>query len=170
MLSSDQVVHDLYRTPTVREAVVARLGPEVLGPDGEVDRAAVGARVFGDAELIAWLEGLLHPLVGEELARWRAAAEASDPPPRLLVHEVPLLFEAGLEERYDRTLVVTAPDDVRRGRVEARGGLTRLAERESRLLGQDEKRRRANDELVNDGDLPDLDQAVRAYVDRHAAP
>ena len=169
-MGSEMCIRDRYRTPAVRDAVVARLGPGVLDADGEVDRAAVGARVFGDAALVAWLEGLLHPLVGEELARWRAAAEASDPPPRLLVHEVPLLFEAGLEERYDRTLVVTTPDDVRRARVQARGGLTRLAERESRLLGQDEKRRRANDELVNDGDLPDLDQAVRAYVDRHAAP
>src|SRR5215207_7028077 len=56
VLSSDGVVHDLYRTPAVRDAVVARLGPGVLGADGEVDRSAVGARVFGDAELIAWLE------------------------------------------------------------------------------------------------------------------
>jgi dephospho-CoA kinase len=169
VLSSDAVVHELYRTPEVRDAVVARLGADVLGPAGEIDRSRVAARVFGDSALVAWLEGLLHPRVAAALGHWRDGAHDHVPAPLLLVHEVPLLFEAGLESRYDRTLVVTAPDGVRHARLAARGGLPALAERESRLLPQEEKRLRANDEIVNDGDLDALDRAVAAYVDRHAA-
>ena len=75
-LSSDAVVHELYRTAPVRDAVVARLGAGVLGADGEVDRAALGAVAFADPEVLRFLEGLLHPLVADELERWRAAQAA----------------------------------------------------------------------------------------------
>jgi len=168
VLGSDAVVHGLYRTAPVRDAVVARLGAVLLGEDGEVDRSRVAARVFGDPALLRWLEALLHPLVDDAVAAWRVRADAAVPRPRLLVHEVPLLFEAGLEQRYDRTLVITAPDGVRRERLAARGGLAAVQERESRGLPQEERRRRANDEIVNDGDLAALDRAVAAYVERHA--
>jgi len=112
---------------------------------------------------------LLHPLVGRELERWREAAAAADPPPRLLVHEVPLLFEADLEGRYDRTLVVTTSPQLRQARLARRGGLEAIAAREARLLPEAEKLRRADDVLHNDGDLEALDRAVQAYVQRHAS-
>jgi dephospho-CoA kinase len=119
---------------------------------------------------VRWLEGLLHPRVAEAVDAWRQQAATADPPPRLLVHEAPLLFEAGVEDRYDRTVVITVPERLRRARLEARGRLEAVEQRESRLLSQEERRRRANDEIVNDGDLDALDRAVAAYVDRHAAP
>ena len=70
-LSSDEVVHRLFREQDVKRAVVERLGPGVLGEGGEVDRARVAAIVFAAPAALAWLESLLHPLVVQEHERWR---------------------------------------------------------------------------------------------------
>ena len=80
-LSTDAVVHDLYATDEVRDAVVARWGADVA-PDGVVDRPAVARHAFADPAERAWLEGLLWPLVGARVAAFREAALAADPPPR----------------------------------------------------------------------------------------
>jgi len=77
------------------------------------------------------------------------------------VHEVPLLFEAGLEDRYDRVVLVTAPDDVRRARDPER-----WSQRAARQLGEDEKRGRADDVYDNTGSLEELDAWVAALVER----
>jgi dephospho-CoA kinase len=169
VLDSDAIVHALYATEHVRDAVVAQLGVDVLDDDGDVDRAAVARLVFADDDLRRWLEGLIHPLVAEAVVEWVAARCAEEPPARALVHEVPLLFEAAVDDRYDRTLVITAAAEVRHRRIAARGGLEGLAEREARLLPEAEKLARADDVIVNDGDLVDLDREVAAYLDRIAS-
>ncbi|MEQ9093231.1 MAG: dephospho-CoA kinase, partial [Miltoncostaeaceae bacterium] len=120
VLSSDDVVHGLYADPAVTRAVVERFGPEVLGEDGAVDRAVLGPRVFGDRRAVAFLEGLLHPRIAGARLGWIAARRAESPPPSLMVCEVPLLFEVGLAGDFDAVVVVTAPEWVRRARVEAR--------------------------------------------------
>ena len=64
MISSDEIVHRLLReNDEVKAALIDRLGKGILGDDGEIDRSKVGTIVFGDREALAWLEGLLHPLV-----------------------------------------------------------------------------------------------------------
>jgi dephospho-CoA kinase len=168
VLDADAVVHDLYRTARVRDAVVARLGPGVLGRDGVIDRAAVARRIFADDELRAWLESFIHPLVHDEAVAWREAALAADPPPRALVEEVQLLFEGDRAEGYDRTLVLTAEPEIRERRLVARGRLEGIAAREARLLPEAAKVARADDVIVNDGDVAALDRAVVAYLDRVA--
>jgi dephospho-CoA kinase len=165
VLDSDAVVHELYATDEVRAAVVARYGPGVLGPDGAVDRRALARRIFADAREREFVERLIHPLVVRRAEDWRALQAARVPPPRALVQEVALLFEAGAADRYDRTLLVTAPAAARAQRLAARGGLEAAAAREARLLPEAEKRRLADDVLVNDGDLDALDRAVAAYLD-----
>ncbi len=112
------VVHELYGSDEVRDAVTERWGPEVA-PDGTVDRAAVAQRAFAAPDERAWLEGLLWPLVGARVAQWRAAVGEVDPPPRAAVVETPLLFEAGLEGGYDATIAVVADEDVRAERAAA---------------------------------------------------
>jgi dephospho-CoA kinase len=162
-LSSDQVVHDLYGDPAVRAAVAERFGPEVLAPGGGVDRAALGGRAFAEEGGLAFLEGLLHPRIERRRAAWIAEQSARRPAPPLLVCEVPLLFEAGLEGRFDAALLVTAPDEVRRRRVEARG--QDFEARSARQLPEDEKAARADRVLVNDAGL----DALRGWVaDRFA--
>jgi dephospho-CoA kinase len=156
VLSSDAVVHELYRRPAIRDAVVERVGPEVLGADGEVNRAALGAVAFGDPELLAFLERLLHPLVALESERFRREAERTGA--RVAVQEIPLLFERGGADRFDRTVLITAPDEVRRARD------PRAATRQAHQLPEHEKRALADEVFVNDGSLEALDAWVADLV------
>jgi dephospho-CoA kinase len=165
VLDSDAVVHELYATDEVRAAVVERYGSELLGPDGAVDRRALARRIFADPAERQFVEALIHPLVAKRAEEWRAREAGRVPAPRALVQEVALLFEAGAADRYDRTLLVTAPAAARARRLAARGGLEAAAAREARLLPEAEKRRLADDVLANDGDLEALDRAVAAYLD-----
>jgi dephospho-CoA kinase len=158
-LSSDAVVHDLLRRGPVRDAVVDLLGETVLDQEGTVDRGRVAARVFGDPEALRALERLLHPLVGEEVERWRANAEADGI--GVCVQEVPLLFESALEDRYDRIVLVTASDEVRRARDPAR-----FDGRRAHQLDEDAKRAGADDVYVNDGTPAELEAWVAQLVDR----
>ena len=95
-------------------ALVERWGDDVLS-GGEVDRKRIGEIVFADRDELAWLESLLHPRVVAEQARWRSEQTAP-----LVVVEIPLLYETGGEERFDAVVVITAPEETRRGRD--RGG------------------------------------------------
>jgi dephospho-CoA kinase len=160
VLSSDAVVHELYRRPAIRDAVVERVGPDVLDADGEVDRAALGAVAFGDPELLAFLERLLHPLVALESERFRREAEEAGA--RVAVQEIPLLFERGGADRYDRTVLITAPDEVRRARD------PRAVTRQAHQMPEDEKRALADEVFVNDGSLEALDAWVADLVRRLA--
>jgi dephospho-CoA kinase len=151
-VSSDEIVHHLLASDDdVREALVQRLGEEILGDDGRPDRARIARRVFGDREQLAWLEGLLHPLVSREYLIWREQLAELDEPPPVCVTEVPLLFEVGAEGRFDKVVVVTAPTALREQR-------RRVArdDRDSRLLPDREKVRRADFHYVNTGTFEDL--------------
>ena len=159
-------MHDLYGDPDVLRAVVERFGPGVLAAGGEVDRTALGARAFAQEGGIAYLEGLLHPRIEGRRRAWAAEQAARRPPPPLLVCEVPLLFEAGAEGGFDAALLVTAPTDVRRRRVEARG--QDFDERSARQLPEDEKAARADRVLVNDAGLDDLRAWVAARFAEYA--
>jgi dephospho-CoA kinase len=163
-LSTDTVVHGLYETEPVRARVVERFGPDVA-PDGLVDRAALAARAFATDEDRDWLEQLLWPRVGEAVAEWRERQKHSEPPPRALVVETPLLFEAGLDRRHDATIAVIADDRIRSARAEARGHRA-LAERTARQLTQEEKAQRATFAVVNDGTEAELEEKLSAVLDR----
>jgi dephospho-CoA kinase len=164
VLSSDQIVHDLLQTGEVRDLLVARWGDAVL-PDGEIDRAAVAQIVFNKPEELRWLEQMVFPLVGAEIAAWRAELTSMEPSLRAAVVEVPLLFEAGIEEAFDTTIAVVADEQVRAERAGGRGHEA-VDERAERQLPQEEKARRADHVIRNDGSLADLDQAVRELLDR----
>jgi dephospho-CoA kinase len=154
-LSTDAVVHELYGTDAVRDAVVERWGDDVA-PGGVVVRSAVARHAFATPEDRKWLEQLLWPKVGERVAAFREEALAADPPPRAAVVETPLLFEAGLEGLYDATIAVVADEAVRRERAGARGHEA-VDERTSRQLPQEEKARRATFAVPNDGTVEDLE-------------
>ena len=158
------MVHKLYAGPEVRDAVVARWGPDVA-PGGVVDRAAVARRAFAAPAERAWLEGLLWPLVGARVAAWRTEESARQPPPRALVVETPLLFEAGLERLYDATLAIVADETVRTERAGARGHAA-VSERTARQLSQEEKATRADHVVRNDRDLAALEQELAAVLEK----
>lgn len=164
VLSSDQIVHDLLQTDEVRDLLVARWGEAVLR-EGEIDRAAVAQIVFNKPDELRWLERTLFPLVGAEIAGWRADLESLDPTEVTAVVEVPLLFEAGIEKVFDATIAVVADEQVRATRAGARDHQA-VDERAARQLTQDEKATRADHVIHNDGSLEDLERAVGEVLDR----
>jgi dephospho-CoA kinase len=155
VFSTDLAAHRALDLPEVRDALLERWGEGVV-VDGELDRNRIAGIVFKDAAELEWLEGLLHPKVRDEVARWRAEL---DPSVELAVIEVPLLFESGLEETFDATVSIVAEDETRSARMDERGHEGNEG-RESRQLGQDEKARRSTYVISNDGSLDDLAVAI----------
>jgi dephospho-CoA kinase len=162
VISSDAVVHELYEGSQLRDAVVARFGAEVA-PGGVVDRAAVARRAFATPEDRAWLEGLVWPLVGARVAAWLEQARAMRPSPPAAVVEVPLLFEAGLDQLYDATIAVVSDESLRRQRAATRGHAS-VDERAVRQLPQEEKAQRATFVVRNDGSIEDLERELSAVL------
>jgi dephospho-CoA kinase len=161
-LSTDDVVHELLTSGEIRDQLVDRFGDDVA-PGGEIDRSAVGEVVFGDPEKREWLEGLLWPRVGQRVWDWREEVDAREPAPPAAVVEVPLLFEAGMEDAFDTTLAVVAEESVREERAGGRGH-TGVASRTSRQLSQDEKAARADVVVRNDGSLDDLERDLSSFL------
>ena len=160
-VSADEVVHYLLAEDDETIArVVERFGEGVRGENG-IDRKALGRVVFGDAEALSDLENLLHPRVRDETDR-RAAGSGAD----LFVAEIPLLFEGGGEERFDLTVAVTSPEERRRAWAEERGMEEEQRHAiEDRQFSQEEKARRADVVVENDGDLDRLREQARALRD-----
>lgn len=158
-ISTDRVVHDLLAGNEMRELLVERWGREVA-PAGEVDRGRVGEVVFERPEELEWLERNLHPRVGERLAAWREGLPAGT---EVAAVEVPLLFETGMEELFDATIAIVAPDEERERRMQARGSGA-AAERSGRQLSQDEKAARATYVVVNDGTPAELESRLASLL------
>jgi dephospho-CoA kinase len=154
-LSTDAVVHELYASDEVRDAVVERWGPEVA-PDGVADRSAIATKAFASPDERQWLEELLWPRVGQRVSEWRDEVSSRAEKPLAAVVETPLLFEAGLEGLYDATVAVVAPEGIRAARAAERGHEA-VDERAARQLPQDEKARRATYAVENSGSVEDLE-------------
>ena len=144
LFDADAVVHQLIGKGGKAVAAVEALFPGVRDATGAIDRRLVGQRVFGDKAALRRLEAILHPLVRQAETRFVRQARARGD--RLVVLDIPLLYETGAPERCDYVLVVSAPARVQRERVMRRPGMT-----ESRFAGilraqmpDREKRRRAD--------------------------
>jgi dephospho-CoA kinase len=158
-LSTDRVAHDLLDDEEVRAALVERWGDEVA-PDGSVDRDRVGEIVFRNRDELNWLESVTHPRVGAHVLEWR---QGLGPEVELAVVEVPLLFEAAMEDAFDATVAVVADDPIRDARLRERGHAG-LEGREERQLDQAEKSRRADHVIRNDGSLDELESKVKELI------
>jgi dephospho-CoA kinase len=163
-LSTDRVAHDLLEDDEVRTALVDRWGAEVA-PDGKVDRERVSEIVFNDRDELAWLESVTHPRVGAHVLEWR---QGLDPEVPVAVVEVPLLFEAAMEDAFDATVAVVADDELRDARLRERGQ-GGLGGREGRQLDQAEKERRADHVIRNDASLEALESEVRKVIEELTA-
>jgi dephospho-CoA kinase len=138
-------------TPGLAE-VVAEFGTEVLGPDGALDRAALGAVVFADPARRAALEAIIHPRVRARAAEIEAVAPAG----ALVVHDIPLLVETGQAGDFDAVLVVDVPEDVQVERAVRERGWT-PEEARARIAAQAtrEQRRAAATHLIDNSGTPD---------------
>jgi dephospho-CoA kinase len=159
VLDLDAIGHEclLPGTPT-HDDVVATFGEAILRADGSVDRRALGTIVFSDGDARQRLEAILHPAIRElEEQRIEGIAEAGS---GIVVTEAALLYETGAWERYDRMIVVVAPDDERRARLHAQGlPGDEIARRMASQLSQRDKAKRA-DYVVDNGGTPEKTRAA----------
>ncbi len=162
-VSADSLVHDLLSgDPETIRSIAGRFGEGVRAEEGSIDRKALAGTVFGDPEALKDLEDILHPLVREETDR-RVAASGAE----VFVAEIPLLFEGERSGRFDLTVAVTAPEVRRRAWAAKRGmGEDQRRAIEARQLPQEEKARRADVVVENDGDLDKLRAQARGLFER----
>lgn len=148
--------------PAWREIVNA-FGKTVLNPDRTLNRPALGAKVFGHPAKLRQLEQIIHPRVAREQIRLTKQAARKDPK-AIVIYDVPLLFEAGIDTRMDTTIVVNADRETQIARLKKRNGLSR-AEALRRIKSQmplTNKCRRADYVLDGTLSLPQLKNQVRS--------
>jgi dephospho-CoA kinase len=175
VIDADAIVHELQAPGTpLLQRIAEAFGPEILRPDGALDRERLGKRVFSDPAARARLNALVHPAVGAEMLRRLEAAQASGA--KLVVLDIPLLLEgraaraaqpgraATASDLAGEVIVVWAPASAQIERQVTRDGATR-AHAEERVRAQlpiDEKRRLADHVIDNSGPLEETERQVRA--------
>jgi dephospho-CoA kinase len=171
VVDADLVAREVVEPGTPGLArLVERFGAEILRPDGTLDRAALGARAFGDPGALAALNAIVHPLVGDRTAELLEQARAAGA--RVVVHDVPLLVENGLAPMYDVVLVVAASPQTQHDRLVRLRGMS-SQEAQQRIDAQAplaDKLAVATHVIDNDGPVeelaPQVERLWRELVER----
>jgi len=150
VVDADQIVRDVQAPGTpVLAAIAETFGAEVIAADGSLDRAALGAKVFGDAEQLARLNAIVHPAVRAESQRRFDEAMSADPA-TVVVYDVPLLVEARVDDPWDLIVVAHAPVEERKRRlVEIRGMHEQAAQARIDAQVSDERRLAIADVVID---------------------
>jgi dephospho-CoA kinase len=152
LIGADQFGHEALREPTLKKAVLARFGDDILDPQGEIDRKKLGAKVFADINELRALEQIVFPYIGQrirdEIDKARARQQA-----RFIILDAAVMLEAGWNDVCDKLIFVDAPRELRLERVrQQRGwGEPDLASREAMQMPLEKKRRRADAVIHNAG-------------------
>ncbi len=162
LIDADRLVREAQMPGgKVLQAIVTRFGVEVLRPDGSLDRAALRAVVMEDSGAREDLNRIVHPEVDRR--RKELVAHAWARGDRIVVSDIPLLFEAADPDEFDAVVLVDAPEDVRRARLVAERGLT-PAEADRMIAAQmpsSLKRERSDYIIENSGDRSALQHAAK---------
>ena len=159
LIDADLIAREVVAPGTSGLAeITAAFGPGVLGPDGALDRPALGEIVFADPEKLARLNAIVHPRVG---ARMRELEDSAGPA-SIVVHDVPLIAENNLADTYDLVIVVDVPPRIQLDRLVRLRGMTR-EQAQSRMAAQaarDQRLAIADMVVDNSGSLAELDRQV----------
>ncbi len=171
VVDADRIAHALQEPgQPCHRAIVEAFGREILDGAGRIDRRRLGARVFADAAARQRLERIMHPAIRRACEREIRAAEASGS--RLCIVDAALILETGQRERFDRIVVVSAPEEVQVERLVRTRGLS-PAEARERLASQwttPAKAALADFVIENGGDLASTEgQVARVYAALEAA-
>jgi dephospho-CoA kinase len=167
IIDADRLVREVQRPGTeVMQAIARRFGPGVILPGGELDRESLRALVMDDPAALADLNAIVHPAVRRE--RDRLAARARRRGDRIVVNDIPLLFEAADPGEFDLVILVDAPEAVRRERlIRLRGMSPAAAESAIRAQHPPEAKRSRSDFIIeNGGSLADLERHAREVWNR----
>jgi len=156
-ISADEIVQHLLKDTDVRQRIRQIFGDQVFTPTGEVDKAKLATRIFSNKSDRKALEAILHPMVFETIIQ-----KHRQMPDKILIAEVPLLFETGSQDLFDKIIVVKAPLYAIKARLKKRG----MTEQdiEARLKSQmDLKRKLAKADYVidNSQDLGETGKQVK---------
>lgn len=163
LIDADQLVREVQSPGSpVLAAIGQRFGADLIDTAGRLDRDALRRRVLSDPAALADLNRLVHPAVLERRSTLEAEARARGD--RVVISDIPLLFEASDPEAFDAVILVDAPPEVRRARLLATRGLS--AEEADRMLAAQApsgpKRARSTYVIDNDGDRATLEARARA--------
>lgn len=161
-METDALVRDMLSSdPELISEVEAVFGEEVIDCEGIVDRAKLAAKVFHNSEALASLESLIHPRVRNH---WMRALGESHP---VLIVEIPLLFEKDLQEHFTLTICLSSHPELQEQRLKARGmSESQIQYRKERQFSLEEKMRRADIILHNNGSLEHLKEQVEQVMKR----
>src|SRR5437660_7120814 len=166
VVQSDQIAHELYRKgEPVYAEVVRRFGSSIVKPNGEIDRAKLGAIAFGENR-VEELNQIVHPAVIQHQSRWIFDV-ASKEPDAIAMIEAALIFEAGTNTRFEKMIVVTCAPEQKVARFAQRTGMDEAAaraevERRSKAQWPDEEKVKRADYLIdNSGPLKETDAQVQ---------
>ncbi|WP_426334435.1 dephospho-CoA kinase [Paenibacillus silvae] len=151
----------------VLAAAVQRFGQAILNADGTLDRKKLGSIVFQHPEERKALEAITHPAIRKEM-RERAAAYEKQHPDKLIVSDIPLLYESGLEDGFEEIMVVYVPREVQLERLMSRDKMTQ-ADAEARIAAQmdiERKKERANIAIDNSGSWAQTEKQLQAFLTR----
>ena len=168
---ADTIAHELYRPgQDVYQLLVKRFGPEIVKPDGELDRAKLAAAAF-DGRRVEELNRIVHPAVIRQQERWMREIGVKDPYAVALV-EAALIFEAGAKERFDKIIVVTCRPEQKTARFSQRTGMSEAdaqadVERRNKAQMPDEEKARRADFVIDNSGPVDLTrhQVERIYAE-----
>ncbi len=159
LIDADAIAKEVVEPGTIGlSRILARFGDELLRPDGSLDRDRLGEIVFADKELLAALNAIVHPLVGERMAQLERSAAAD----AIVVHDVPLIAENNLAAGYDLVIVVDAAPALQLDRLVRLRGLSR-EQAEARMAVQAAREQRlaiADYVIDNSSSLAELDRQV----------
>jgi dephospho-CoA kinase len=165
IIDADQLAREVVEpNQTAWREIVNWLGDLVLLPDQNLDRAKIAELVFGDPEKLKILNAIIHPRVGTRILELTREIEKANPN-AVIVYDIPLLIEAGMQEMVDLILLVYAPRELQLKRLIERDNLTPV-EAELRLVAQlpiDEKKRFAHRIIDNSGSLAETEKQVERF-------
>ncbi len=165
IIDADQLAREVVEPnqPAWRE-ILKWLGKSILLPDQSLDRGKIAELVFGDPQKLKILNGIIHPRVGTRIIERTREIEQTDPN-AVIVYDIPLLIEAGMQEMVDLILLVYAPRELQLKRLSERDDLN-PEEAEQRLAAQlpiDEKRKYAHQVIDNSGSLAETEKQVDRF-------
>ncbi|MGZ4873772.1 MAG: dephospho-CoA kinase [Candidatus Angelobacter sp.] len=166
IVDADTIAHELYRPGhEVLQELVKHFGPEILKPDGELDRARLAALVF-DGGRVEELNRIVHPAVIRQQDQWMRALGEKDPYAVAIV-EAALIFEAGVKDHFDRIMVVTCRPAQKTARFAQRTGMNEdearadVERRNKAQMSDEEKARRADFVIDNSGSVEETRHQVQ---------
>ncbi len=162
LIDADAIAHALLEEPSVRDAIVRRFGPVILGASGEIDRRTLAQRVFTEAQDLAALNGIIHPRVLQRIEELIAQYEHSDKA-QAIVLDMPLLIEVGWADRCNRIVFVDSRFELRAQRARQKGLLTEgeIKIRENFQISLDSKRKLADNTIDNNSDFLTLVRQIQ---------